>query len=652
MLDVAAAAEVLLEQEPFAICRWTARTFALPIESARRWIATLVGLHDFGKSIPGFQAKWPQGKTNDEMAGLTFSAAASNITDHASASAALLVEFLPPLGVSSMWAHGVLQAISAHHGYNLSTREINKPNPNVEGPVWANARRKLFEAYWATLAPKGMPGVVELPLASVEWLAGLTSVADWIASNQEWFPLGERADSLTSHFEKAKELAAHALAEIGWPCYRPLLTSPLNTSEIIQRILQEEITSSARPLQIESDRLLAQVRGPVLLLVEAPMGEGKTELGFLAHLRLQAINQHRGMYVALPTRATGKAMFVRAVGFMRAFSSDEPLDIQLIHGGTLLGERVQHLREIYGEPGDNINSSTWFSQNRRALLSPYGVGTVDQALFAALNVKHHFVRLWGLSNRVVILDEVHAYDTYTSGLIETLMRWLKALGCSVVLMSATLPTRRRDALLQAWGVPPETTTVLAYPRLTLADEKGLRSTTFASRLLPAIHVLGIDEDVESLAACALECLREEGCGAVIVNTVDRAQRLYCQLSSHLGKDVLTLFHARYPADERTVIESTVLKTFGKGNNRPAQALLIATQVAEQSLDIDFDFLITDLAPVDLVLQRAGRLHRHQRTRPAAHAEARLFVAGLRAEHLPDLTETAWECHRSSESVVF
>jgi CRISPR-associated endonuclease/helicase Cas3 len=394
-------------------------------------------------------------------------------------------------------------------------------------------------------------------------------------------------------------------------------------------------------LQVAGDQLLVKAHGPTLLLVEAPMGEGKTELGFMAYLRLQATNQHRGMYIALPTRATSNAMFDRTISFLRVFA-DHPQDIQLIHAGTLMDERVQHLREMDGKPGENIDSSVWFSQHRRALLSPYGVGTVDQALFAALNVKHHFVRLWGLSNRVVILDEVHAYDTYTSGLIEALLRWLKELGCSVVVMSATLPRQRRNDLLKAWGVQPEAVPDLPYPRLLMADKHGVCGATCASRPLPPIHLVEIQQAVESIAEKAWECVSQGGCGAVIVNTVDRAQQLYRLLRSRMSEDALTLFHARFPADQRAAIESRVLAIFGKVGRRPAQALLIATQVAEQSLDLDFDFLLTDLAPVDLVLQRAGRLHRHQRTRPVSHAEARLYVAGLNAEHPPDLKETKWE----------
>ena len=264
-------------------------------------------------------------------------------------------------------------------------------------------------------------------------------------------------------------------------------------------------------------------------------------------------------------------------------------------------------------------------------------------MFATLNVKHHFVRLWGLSNRVVVLDEVHAYDTYTSGLIEALLRWLKAMGSSVVLMSATLPAPRRDALLRAWGVAPETAPELSYPRLLLADARGVAGGTCDSRPLPPIHLQAVAEDIDSLVAKASELVEQGGCGALIVNTVDRAQSLYLKLKAELADAVpLLLFHARFPADQRSQQEQTVLARFGQGGERPAKALLIATQVAEQSLDIDFDFMLTDLAPVDLILQRAGRLHRHQRERPEAHRLATLYVAGLAPDALPDLKSTAWE----------
>ncbi|QTN47062.1 CRISPR-associated helicase Cas3' [Ectopseudomonas mendocina] len=643
LLDVAAVAERMLAHEPASTLNWAAQALGLEREHVARWIACLVGLHDFGKAIPGFQDKWLEGRQADEALGLVFPDRALGVTDHACASAALLWEHLPGQGIGHLlWIRHVLQAISAHHGYNFNQSEFNRAKPVFEPPAWGEARRQIFAAYWAVLAPQGVPQIEALSQPAVQWLAGLTSVADWIGSNPEWFPLGERHALLVEHHADACVRADQALRQIGWRAFQPLLTVPATADHLIARIVQRpELT--ARPLQAQADRLLDGVQGPALLLVEAPMGEGKTELAFLAHLRLQAANQHRGLYVALPTQATGNALFNRALTFLHSFSGDTALDVQLVHGGAGLSEQVLALRGIYGAEGESVSSSAWFSQRRRPLLSPYGVGTVDQALFATLNVKHHFVRLWGLSNRVVVLDEVHAYDTYTSGLIEALLRWLKAMGSSVVLMSATLPAPRRDALLRAWGVAPENAPELSYPRLLLVDDRGLKGDTCESRPLPPIHLQAVAEDVDSLVAKACELVQQGGCGALIVNTVDRAQSLYLKLKTELGDEVpLLLFHARFPANQRSEQEQAVLARFGQGGARLAKALLIATQVAEQSLDIDFDFMLTDLAPVDLILQRAGRLHRHQRERLEAHRQATLYVAGLAPETLPDLKSTAWE----------
>jgi CRISPR-associated endonuclease/helicase Cas3 len=646
-LDVAAVAEVILLREPQSTLRWMAEILGVPLSQGMRWIACLVGLHDFGKAIPGFQNKWPDGRQACEVSGLTFKPRSLDATDHARASAVLLFPLLEEkLPARGDWIRDVLQAISAHHGYNFSRRDLENAKPCFESPEWAEVRRILFEAYWTTLAPQGEPSADALSLPAVQWLAGLTSVADWIGSNPEWFPMGERHNDLNAYHQDALARAEKALQTIGWTGYRAMLDTADDSDVLMGRITGRPGALQARPLQREADALLDGVQGPALLVVEAPMGEGKTELAFLAHLRLQAANQHRGLYVALPTQATGNAMFERALTFLRSFAGDTNIDMQLVHGGAGMNKQVLRLRGIDDSSTESVSSSAWFSQRRRPLLSPYGVGTVDQALFAALNVKHHFVRLWGLSNRVVVLDEVHAYDTYTSGLIAALLRWLKAMGSSVVLMSATLPASRRNDLLRAWGVGATETPELPYPRLLLTDARGVRGTSCAARPLPPITLHAVTEDIDSLVSCATKQLEQGGCGAVIVNTVDRAQTLYRKLKETLPADArLLLFHARFPADQRAEQEREMLACFGKdgeGVKRPARALLIATQVAEQSLDIDFDFMLTDLAPVDLILQRAGRLHRHERTRPTAHVQAHLFVAGLDATHLPDLKTTAWE----------
>ena len=645
MLDTAAVAEVLLGLEPETSVVWSAQQLGVPREHCGRWLAAIAGLHDFGKAIPGFQAKWPDGMAADQTHGLAFPSHACGVTNHSCATAALLGKPLQKLTEADVgWICHVTQAISAHHGFHFNAQEVNAARPIREPAEWGKAREAILHAYWQTLTPQGSSHLEELRLPAVNWLAGLTSAADWVASNPEWFPLGERHDDLCGYYDHARELAAAALNRIGWSSAQALLDTPADLDVLLSRITQRD-GMQARPLQQAGERLLNDATGPSLLLVEAPMGEGKTELAFLAHLRLQTANGHRGLYVALPTQATGNALFERAQTFLGAFAMN-PLDVQLVHGGASMNEDAQHLRAVHlrginQDKGETLAASAWFSQRRRPLLSPYGVGTIDQALFSVLNVKHHFVRLWGLGNRVVVLDEVHAYDTYTSGLIATLLQWLKALGSSVVLMSATLPSKRRDELLAAWGVAAGSVTELAYPRLLLADDSGMRGEHFPARALPPVRVTGLGESMEEMASQAVTLLEAGGCGAVIVNTVDRAQALYRLLRERLEPGTpLLLFHARYPMDERGERERQVLSRFGPRGVRPEKALMIATQVAEQSLDLDFDFMLTDLAPVDLLLQRLGRLHRHERLRPMAHGQARLWVAGLGPE-FPDLKATAW-----------
>lgn len=651
MLDVAATAESLLSLEPQSTMLWVSTQLGMPPDCAGRWLACMVGLHDFGKAIPGFQAKWPEGRHADEAAGFRFDSSACRVDKHSRATAALLGSALSRIWPSARgWLPASVKAVSAHHGWHFLQREINGSTPLREGSDWSQARQSLLETYLSVLAPVSMPTVDLLSFAFINWLSGLTSVADWIGSNPKWFPLGERRDDLDAYFLYSHGLAQFALQEIGWTHFQPLLVDEQPLPLLLRRMTSRD-GMSPRPLQVVGDRLLREAHGPSLMIVEAPMGEGKTELAFLATLHLQQKNHHRGLYVAMPTQATGNAMFDRTLRFLSAFSQQH-VDVQLAHGGAFLNNELAHLRlvdmqrlqDIDQSVEESVSASAWFGQHKRPLLSPYGVGTVDQALYSTLLVKHHFVRLWGLGNRVVVLDEVHAYDTYTSSLIVTLLRWLRELGSSVILMSATLPYARRRDFISAWCASDAGPTGVSasYPRITLVDTVGIHGAEFEAQRRMSLQLVPVSETPEVIADEALNSLRGGGCGAIIVNTVDRAQAVYRILSDRLGEQVLLiLFHARFPADQRVMLERRVLEFFGPNGQRPWQALLIATQVVEQSLDLDFDFMFSDLAPIDLLLQRAGRLHRHDLARPTQHSVARLWIAGLTRDRLPEIEETKW-----------
>jgi CRISPR-associated endonuclease/helicase Cas3 len=272
-----------------------------------------------------------------------------------------------------------------------------------------------------------------------------------------------------------------------------------------------------------------------------------------------------------------------------------------------------------------------------------------------LPVRHNFVRLWGLANRVVVFDEIHAYDAYTGTLLVNLLRWLLALDSSVILLSATLPPSFRDKIAGIVGseMPvPEA----SYPRLSIFKQGYVEQIAFQAD--PArrrdIKIEGISPDLDRIRDELLLRTKNGGLALALVNTVQRAQDLYqlfpssevictggnavgCSLAD--GTEVY-LFHARFPADKRQVREDLALALFGKNGSRKGKKILIATQVAEQSLDLDFDVLITDLAPIDLILQRAGRLWRHARpSRPISSPN--LLVAGLDGQEPPDLGKPLW-----------
>ncbi|MCB0190194.1 MAG: CRISPR-associated helicase Cas3', partial [Caldilineaceae bacterium] len=272
-----------------------------------------------------------------------------------------------------------------------------------------------------------------------------------------------------------------------------------------------------------------------------------------------------------------------------------------------------------------VNAQSWFIPRKRTLLAPFAVGTVDQALMSTLQTRHFFVRLFGLSGKTIIFDEVHAYDTYMNTLFQRLLVWLRAVGASVIILSATLPASTRRALVTAWQGTSEESDLLsdgAYPCVTVASVQECYQLPLPSDGdARTINIEWVDHSPEAIVAEIKRRLVDGGCVAIICNRVTRAQELYRVLADAqlVAEADLFLFHARTPVQWRNQMETTVLDRFGKAaTNRPQRAIVVATQVIEQSLDLDFDLMVTDLAPIDLVLQRAGRLHRHAREHRPAH----------------------------------
>ena len=659
LLDVAACAEAVLTREPATTRERMGAVIGMDWQLARPWILLIIACHDLGKACPGFQAKWDKAHQLLDKAELHIPPGVDTHINHAFVSQIALFELLAMEGWPEDSARLVSDAIGCHHGERASPLKLDslEGDRKILGDKdWTVVRRSLFELLLNVFNPGAVPAKSTLSGPDFMLLAGLTSFSDWIGSNEEWFSFGKPEQCADLHFwyDERYQRAGIALDAIGWELRRPLQSDAKSFEQVFQKF-------TPRPMQLAVAKAISKIDKPCILLVEAPMGEGKTEAAFYAYLEFQRRLGHRGLYIALPTKATGNAMFERTLEFLAGFSSDRKLDLQLVHGATLLNDSFQNLRlgKIYNTNEDgSIRAGEWFTSKKRALLSEYGVGTVDQALLPILPVRHNFVRLWGLANRVIVFDEIHAYDVYTSTLLIHLLQWLLALDSSIILLSATLPPsfRRKLAELVQTEMPEAE---VKYPRISIFQTKTMEQISYNTDPIRRrkINLSGISPDIVSMCTTLTDTLTNGGMALALINTVQRAQELYMQFpqgeeiaykGQPVGKKLpngteIYLFHARFPADKRQLRENRVLTLFGKNSLREGRKILIATQVAEQSLDLDFDVLLSDLAPIDLLLQRAGRLWRHERSGEERHyiPGPRLIVAGLTDDEPPDFGQPLW-----------
>ncbi|MFN3703270.1 MAG: CRISPR-associated helicase Cas3' [Thermomonas sp.] len=483
-----------------------------------------------------------------------------------------------------------------HHGFSPNLAARHAEAEQFGGAAWQEQRLALVEELKACMA---MDWPQPASVAQARLIAGLTSVSDWIGSGR--------------HFENPgapwQPNIERALDEAGFvpPVYRKGLS------------FQEIFGFPARPAQ---QQLIDAAMTPGMYVLEAPMGLGKTEAALYVAYRLLEQGQACGVYFALPTQLTSNKIHERFNQFLdRVLDDGCPQRALLLHANAWL---VDTEMGEEGRPG-----GAWFNHAKRGLLAPFAVGTIDQALMAAMHVKHGFVRAFGLAGKVVILDEVHTYDAYTGALLDALVKLLRELRCTVIILSATLNQQRRSQLLQ---VP---LTGQAYPLITaLPAGEGVRELPVLADagVQVAIHLerddtRAVDEVLER-AAAGQQVLWVE-------NTVKEAQQRYLDIASRasaLGVEH-GLLHSRYTMADRARIEERWVNLFGKpGRDRRSERgrILVGTQVLEQSLDIDADFLVSRFAPTDMLLQRMGRLWRHADTpRPTgARCEAWLLAPTL------------------------
>jgi CRISPR-associated endonuclease/helicase Cas3 len=535
------------------------------------------------------------------------------------------------IDVALIWA----RAATGHHGQPplgeaTQNRALKQHFPEEErAAAWQFAQemgaRFLTDGVRRHVATLQQEASVRRCRALSWWVAGIAVLADWIGSDARAFCYRSQADlSLDAYWRAACAVADRALRQTG--VLPTALVQVTNFGALFPAI------SAPSPLQHWASTVPLS-RQAQLHLLEDVTGAGKTEAAVMLAQRLMATGVADGFFIGLPTMATANAMYSRiAQVYARLF--DGVASLALAHGRKdLVEDFAASVLPAAWEEGDpcqmddsaSSRCARWLADhNKRALLAPAGVGTIDQALLAVLQAKHQSLRLLGLFRKVLVVDEVHACDAYMQRTLETLLEFHAATGGSAILLSATLPQRMKNALLKSFarGAGHTAPRLVAdtYPLVSswpgqagakLADECPTATRPDVHRTVRVRYA----SDLESVLAAIRDALSKGRCVGWIRNTVSDVLQARDLLSPHVSADLLTVFHARFTLGDRLHTENEVLAALGSSSTPASRRgrLLIASQVAEQSLDIDADIIFSDLAPIDRLIQRAGRLARHART---------------------------------------
>jgi len=659
LLDVAACADALLRSRPVTRAR-AAWLLGMPEHDAHALLVAMIALHDLGKFAPRFQRlatpdgwEWPTALAGVDDTRL-------DPSRHTADGLMLWREPTFDAARNRIWPHGsrVIESIEcavfAHHG-----RPVESPTDHIQTRFSAGAvaaalhcAQVVLDRVLPTPITVAPPNLRRVQIASW-WVAGFVTIADWIGSRTTWFPYREPIagdDALVAYWAEAQAKAVVAVRSAGMEALAPVSARSFF-----------ELTGKPSPTPVQEwAQQVSLPDGPLLAIIEDATGAGKTEAAHILVHRLLARGCASGAYWAMPTQATANAMYERqrvAIGSLFPARGDRLPSLTLGHGQAALhaGYRAtvltdgSHVQESFapnelhdrteGDQPSAVACAAFLADDRRAaLLADLGAGTVDQALLGVLPTRFNAVRLFALAEKVLVLDEVHAFDAYMSAETRDLLRFHSALGGSAILLSATLPEERRRMLEDAWKAPdldgPAVDAVPAsmspYPLATMlsSTEGGIRhdapsSAPWTIRRVPTRPVHTLDAAVTHVLHVA-----ERGGAAVwIRNTVDECVAAADTLRARGAQPIV--FHARFAQGDRQRTELEVMQRFGPSST-PAQrrgAVLVATQVVEQSLDLDFDGMVSDLAPIDLLVQRAGRLWRH------AHRDASERPAGIERELL-------------------
>ncbi len=625
-------------------------------DTGKRLAKFLGGIHDWAKATPAFQAKKSHIIGYDDLenqlieklenfgfTGIgTLVLSSANKSHHAIASQALLSKYLVNEDIASI--------VGAHHGKpvdeSLTVENQTRSYPanyyqiedksNYIHRKWISEQEAILNWVLRETRFDSIKSLPKIGKSAQVIFAGLLIMADWIASNEEYFPLININDDGASIDQIAR-------LNYGWTKWMGTKKwEPENFGDLIE-YYNNKFNFSPNELQEKVGDIITKSNNPGLIIIEAPMGIGKTEAALTAVEQLAIKNKCSGLYFGLPTMATSDGIFGRISSWLSKVSQvyNEKKSIQLVHGKAALNKEFKSISEnidVDGEGSSGVIVNGWFSKRKTAVLDDFVVGTVDHFLLSALKQKHLALRHMGLSKKVIVIDEVHAYDSYMGQYLNRAVSWMASYHTPIVLMSATLPYKTRSELVKSYlrgsGMKIKDLifedgwdTSENYPLITYTDGDSIKQLSdFKPKDPVKIKINRIrDEDVIELLS---NLLSDGGVAGIVVNTVRRAQNLAKELSNIFGEDTIELLHSSFLSSHRIEKERKFIGSIGKNGDRPFKKITIGTQVIEQSLDIDFDVMISDLAPMDLLLQRIGRLHRHLRKdRPELLTEPNLYVLG-------------------------
>lgn len=418
-------------------------------------------------------------------------------------------------------------------------------------------------------------------------ILGIMITADWIASNHYVFD-NQPYKNIDEFLESRKILALKFLNNEGM----------IRQQIAVMQDFKSAFGFNGRPVQNDVEKIVHK-NDIKCMLIESDCGSGKTEAALYAAAVLGNHSGLSGIYMGLPTGVSAEAIQDRV---------DEFLTSHGMRNTKLYTSKSMLLREPDKKP-------VWTDMSRQRLLAASAVGTVDQVMTAARLVRFESVRMDGLASKVLIIDEIHAYDTYMLAVIKDLLKICGELGVPVIMLSATLPISTKSDLL---GVLGDGNIELhnGYPMISYVTKDGKVHEHVSHQYMPdkkiSCELLPILNDNDKIARYAVDAVKDGGCECVIMNTVADAICVYDKIKKNKKDDCkIILYHSRMTINARDEKSREILEMCGKDRTkRPERVIIVGTQVLEQSLDIDVDYMITAICPIDLLFQRIGRYHRH------------------------------------------